>query len=122
MKKELCPTWQLKCENCGGMNHFSVAFSSLKPKKQQGKKSMQSVEQEFSRECDDSDSDDYLFCVESLSALHKKNSPKKIYANMRFRDVTVTFQLDCDATVNILPVDIYQEIFNDPQMRRLQHT
>ena len=73
------------------MNHFSVAFSSLKPKEQQGMKSMQSVEQEFSRECDDSDSDDYLFCVESISALHKKNSLKKIYANMRFRDVTVTF-------------------------------
>ena len=52
---------------------------------------MQSVEKEFSRECDDSDSDDYLFCVESLSALHKKNSPKKIYANMRLRDVPVTF-------------------------------
>ena len=47
---------------------------------------------------------------------------KKIYANMRLRDVTVTFQLDCGATVNILPVDIYQQIFNDPQMKRLQQT
>ena len=104
------------------MNHFSVACSLhatekwfIKPNKQQGKK-------EFSRECNDGDSDDYLFSVESLSALHKKNSPKKIYANMRLRDVTVTFQLDCGATVNILPVDIYQQIFNDPQMKRLQHT
>ncbi|KAK2551343.1 hypothetical protein P5673_027739 [Acropora cervicornis] len=104
------------------MNHFSVACSSLKPNKQQGKKSVHSVEQEFSRECNDGDSDDYLFSVESLSALHKNNSPKKIYANIHLRDVTVTFQLDCGATVDILPVDIYQHIFNDPQMKRLQHT
>ena len=82
---------------------------------------MHSVEPEFSRECNDGDSDDYLFSFESLSALHK-NSPKKIYANMHLRDVTVTFQLDCGATVNILPLDIYQQIFNDPQMKRLQHT
>ena len=121
-KKELCPAWQHKCGNCGGVNHFSVACSSLKPMKQQGKRSVHSVEQEFSRECNDGDSDGYLFSVESLSALHKKNSPKKIYANMRLRDVTGTFQLDCGATVNILPVDIYQQIFKDPQMKRLQHT
>ncbi|KAK2564234.1 Hepatocyte growth factor-regulated tyrosine kinase substrate [Acropora cervicornis] len=101
---------------------YTSAVLSLKPNKQQGKKSVHSVEQEFSRECNDGDSDDYLFSVESLSALHKKNSPKKIYANMRLRDVTVTFQFDCGATVNILPVDIYQQIFNDPQMKRLQHT
>ena len=123
-KKELCPAWQHKCDKCGGVNHFSVACSSLKPNKQQGKKSVHStsVQQEFSRECNDGGSDEYLFSVESLSALHKKNSPKKIYANMRLRDVTVTFQLDCGATVNILPVDIYQQIFKDPQMKRLQHT
>ena len=30
------------------------------------------------------------------------------------------FQLDCGATVNILPVEIYQQIFNDPQMRGVQ--
>ena len=34
----------------------------------------------------------------------------------------MTFHLNCGATVNILPVDIYQPIFNDPQMKRLQCT
>ena len=34
----------------------------------------------------------------------------------------MTFQLDCGVTVKILPVDIYQRIFHDPQMKRLQHT
>lgn len=41
---------------------------------------------------------------------------------MRLRDETVKFQLDCGATVNILPADIYQQVFNDPRMERLQPT
>ena len=113
-KKDLCPAWQHKCDICGGMNNFSVACSSLNSNKQQGKKSVISVEQELSREHNEGDNDDYLFSVESLSALHKKNSSKKIYANKHLRDVIVTFQLDCGATVNILPLDIYQWIFHDP--------
>ena len=30
------------------------------------------------------------------------------------------FQLDCGATVNILPLDVYQQIYHDPQMTCLQ--
>lgn len=33
LKKELCPAWQHKCDNCGRMNHFSVACRSQKAKK-----------------------------------------------------------------------------------------
>ena len=53
------------------------------------------------------DSDDNLFTVESVSAVHAKDSAKKNFANMQLRDETVKFQLDCGATVNILTVDIY---------------
>ena len=119
-KKELCPAWQQKCGNCGQMNHFSVACNSQKANTQPSKKSaVHNLEQQcpdFSEE----DSDDYLFTVESVSAVHTKDSPKKIFANMQLRDETVKFQLDCGATVNILPVDIYQQIYRDPQMTRLQ--
>ena len=121
LKKELCPAWQHKCDNCGKMNHFSVACRNQKANKQQTKKSVHNVEQD-AQDFNDEDSDDYLFSVESVSALHAKNSPKKIYANMRLRDETVKFQLDCGATVNILPADTYQQIFNDPRMERLQPT
>ena len=93
------------------MKHFSVACNSQKANKQPSKKSaVHKLEQQcpdFSEE----DSDDYLFTVESVSAVRIKNSPKKIFANMQLRDVTVKFQLDCGATVNILPVDIYQQIY-----------
>ena len=102
------------------MNHFSVASNSQKANAQPSKKSaVHNLEQQcpdFSEE----DSDDYLFTVESVSAVHTKDSPKKIFANMQLRDETVKFQLDCGATVNILPVDIYQQIYRDPQMTRLQ--
>ena len=103
------------------MNHFSVACNSRKAKKRTSKKSaVHKLEQQcpgFSEE----DSDDYLFTVESVSAVHTKSkrSPKKIFANMQLRDVIVKFQLDCGATANILPVDIYQQIYRDPQMTRL---
>lgn len=103
------------------MNHFSVACRSQKANKKQTKKSVHKVEQEVQK-FNDEDSDDYLFSVESVSVLYAKNSPKKIYANMRLRDETVKFQLDCGATVNILPADIYQQMFKDPRMERLQPT
>ena len=105
-KKELCPAWQQKCGNCGQMNHFSVACNSQKANTQPSKKSaVHNLEQQcpdFSEE----DSDDYLFTVESVSAVHTKDSPKKIFANMQLRDETVKFQLDCGATVNILPANL----------------
>ena len=119
-KKEPCPAWQRKCSQCGGMNHFPVACSSLKASKQHNTNRVHSIEQEFLDGGADSD-DDYLFSIESVGTLHVKNSPKKLYANMCLRDETVQFQLDC-GTVNILPADIYQKVYDDPNMTRLQKT
>ena len=47
LKKELCAACQQKYKECGGMNHFSVACSSLKVNKQQNMRSVHSVEPEF---------------------------------------------------------------------------
>ena len=47
-----------------------MACSSLKLNKQHGKKSVYSVEQKFTSECNEDDSDDHLSTVESVSALH----------------------------------------------------
>ena len=66
------------------------------------------------------DIDDYLFTVESVSALHTKDSPKKIFANMQLKGEKLKFQLDCGATDNILPVDFYKQIYHDPQITGLQ--
>lgn len=106
--------------SCGQMNHFSVAFNNQKANKQPSKKSVVHNLEQQSPDFSEADSDDYLFTVESVSAVHTKDSPKKIFANMQLRDETVKFQLDCGAAVNILPLHIYQQIYRDPQMTRLQ--
>lgn len=67
---------------------------------------------------DDND-DEYFLFVESVGAVSDKNYERKI-ATMHLRDQRLKFQLDCGATVNILPIDIYQKIFNDPQLARLK--
>ena len=46
----------------------------------------------------------------------------KIIASMRLINHYVRFQLDCGATVNILPVDEYKQIANDPALDRLNNT
>lgn len=102
------------------MNHFSVACNSQKANKQLSKKSVVHNLEQQSPDFSEEDSDDYLFTVESVSAVHTKDSPKKIFASMHLRDERVKFQLDCGATVNILPLDVYQQIYHDPQMTRLQ--
>lgn len=119
-KKELCPAWQHKCSACGKMNHFSVACHNPKTNQQQQTKRVHNVEESLSAKHDDEDSDEYLFRVESVASVQAKSSPKRIYASMRLRDETVKFQVDCGATVNILPVDVYQKVFSDPQLSRLE--
>ena len=41
---------------------------------------------------------------------------------MLLRDEQIQFQLDCGATVNILPLANYQQVFHDPSLSRLQPT
>ena len=41
---------------------------------------------------------------------------------MVLNDTLVKFELDCGARVNILPLDIYQEVFNDRQCNHLEKT
>lgn len=101
------------------MNHFSVACINQKANKQPSKKSVVHNLEQQSPDFSEAGSDDYLFTVESVSAVHTKDSPKKIFANRQLGYETVKFQLDCCVTVNILPLDIYQPIYRDPQMTRL---
>ncbi|XP_032241511.2 uncharacterized protein K02A2.6-like [Nematostella vectensis] len=112
--KEKCPAWQKTCDTCGELNHFSVACKALKASKK-GKKPIHNLDYESYS--------DYgaLFTVESVGTLNTNPlSPKKIYAHMRLRDELIKFQLDCGATVNILPEDLYKKVFNDPKLKRLQ--
>ena len=41
---------------------------------------------------------------------------------MVLKETSVKFQLDSGATVNILPVEIYQEVQKDPELKHLKNT
>ncbi|EDO28761.1 predicted protein [Nematostella vectensis] len=90
--------------------------SAQKPGKKPRSGPVHGVE-EFSDE-----SDDYFFYVESVGAVNAAQCKRKIFASMQLRDEQVKFQLDCGATVNILPIDKYVQIFNDPSHARLKKT
>ena len=73
-------------------------------------------------EHEDSDGDDYCLMVESVNSVYHKESPKKIFTTMVLKETSVKFQLDSGATVNILPVEIYQEVQKDPELKHLKNT
>lgn len=60
--------------------------------------------------------------VESVNSVYHKESPKKIFATMVLKETQVKFQLDNGATVNILPVEIYQEVQKAPELKHLKNS
>ena len=68
---------------------------------------------------EESDSDDYCLMVESVNSVYQKESSKKIFATIVLDETSVKFQLDSGATLNILPVEIYQKVKKD---RELKHS
>ena len=116
-KKESCPVWQKTCKECGQLNHFSGSAACKGDKQHQKQKPVHGIE-----DLSDDNDDEYFLFVESVGAVSNKNYERKIFATMHLRDQRLKFQLDCGPTVNILPVDIYQKVFNDPQLARLKKT
>ena len=64
--------------------------------------------------------EDYVLAVEPSE--DKAKYPKKLFANMTINKKEDKLQLDCGATVNILPEKIYRYVNNDPEMRKLAET
>ena len=96
MKKKLCPAWGKRCNVCRKMNHWKGSeFCRMKEK-------VRSVNQDY--DCCDSDSD--VASVKTLNALvngvvSKKDKP--IYCKMYISSNPVRLQVDCAATVSIIP-------------------
>ena len=70
----------------------------------------------------DDSSRDYFRYVESVSAINAEECQRKIFAAMPLRETKVKFQLDCGATVYILPVDEYKQVIYDPALNQLKET
>ena len=127
-KKEKCPGWGKTCGKCGAKNHFSVVCNKQRPPphrkkpRDKGKDRQSRSKVNMVYEQEESDSDDYCLMVESVNSVYHKVSPKKIFATMVLKETQVKLQLDSGATVNILPVEIYQEVQKDPELKHLKNT
>ena len=116
-KKKSCPVWQKRGKECVQLNHFSSSVACKSNKQDQKQKPVHGIE-----DLSDDNDDEYFLFVESVGAVSDKNYKRKIFATMHSRDQRIKFQLDCGTTANILPADIYQKVFNDPQLTGLEKT
>ena len=96
-RRDRCPAWGKTCHACCDRNHFSAKCTS----KSRGKPKVNVVQGAESE-----DPEDYISTVDLK--VSGKSYPKKLYATMVLEGTTkVRFQLDCGATVNVLPQSSY---------------
>ncbi|XP_046330984.2 uncharacterized protein K02A2.6-like [Haliotis rufescens] len=114
--RERCPAYGHTCSKCKKKNHFADKCPKGKKKKGQ----VQVV--------DEYDTDEHDEDAEYIMAMHTsvEDSVKeemyqnKLFAKMTLKKTEVKFQLDCGATVNLLPETLYSEIYDDPTLDNLQ--
>ena len=96
MKKELCPAWGKSCTSCGGKNHFSAS------RKCKGR-SVHGVKDDYASDSSDSSTGTISAITAELG--HNVNSVQHqlIYCEMEINHQPVKLQVDCGATVCILP-------------------
>ncbi|KAK3714128.1 hypothetical protein QZH41_002780 [Actinostola sp. cb2023] len=67
----------------------------------------------------DSEDEDYALALEGDGS-QNEDFPRKLYAHLAIENSIIKFQLDCGATVNILPSDLYIDIFGDHEYKLLK--
>ena len=109
MLKSKCPAYGKKCSKCGQMNHYAVRCPRNRKKIHQ-----------IAEDSEDSDDSELklleAYCVNSVS-LGKGN---QIYAELHVCDKPVKLQIDCGATVNILPKSLIGNLKMSPTSTLLQ--
>ena len=93
MVKEDCPAWGKRCSSCGKRNHFAVKCPTKKASKMSKAHAVQEVE-------DDSSEDEWISCVST-----KSSKDVKCRLLLGPEKVSYIFQIDCGASVNLLPYD-----------------
>ena len=104
MSRERCPAWGKTCHACGDTNHFIAKC----PSKRGGKQKVNAVHE---------GPEDYIATVDVkdyVGTVSTDRYPKKLHATMVLPGATeVNFQLDCGATVNVLPQSVYATLPRD---------
>jgi len=96
LQKEKCPAWGQTCRNCGGRNHFAKCCKKTERVSNVAEQS-------------DTDSDDDIehligsMTTNVCSVSDDPEYPREIHARMIINRKPVSFQLDCGASINILP-------------------
>ena len=98
MKKESCPAWGKSCDACKGKNHFKNSERCPKYKR-----NVHGVH-EYGYSDTDSSSCASISTVTTTDVCTIKSSEDSpVYCNMVVNKQLVKLQVDCGATVNVLP-------------------
>ena len=105
MNKKKCPAWGKQCQKCNGRNHFASVCKK-------DRRINHVVEDET-----DTDSDvEFItsICLEEeyISQVSDNEYPKEIYAEMIINGSSLSFQVDCGASVNIFTTQICRGLCN----------
>ena len=100
--KEKCPAWQKTCKACSGRNHFAVCCEASKspPKLAHKTRSYHGYGRKVynvNDDCSESETET-IGCVNAVN-----NQAEEIHAEFLLDNKVVKFQVDCGATVNIIP-------------------
>ena len=96
-RKELCSAYGKVCKKCGYKNHHASVCNSRGATRKQECKLV-----------DDESDTDSIFAVHNAGPLKRK-----LFANLLIQGTPIKFQLDCGATINLLPLSIAKGVFGD---------
>ena len=114
MKKEACPAWGKTCDDCGQKNHFKGSKKCKKNRK------VHSLHEYDSTSESDSDESAAVMSVTvaDVNSVRSENVP--IFCEMEVNRRNVKLQVDCGATVNILPKQHVEGLTIRPEVVHLQ--
>ena len=100
-KREKCPAYGKTCNLCSGLNHFAVCCEKSRKPPSGGKTRNYSKRRVHgvNDECSDSETE----VIGSVHAVDDSSHKKEIHAEFLIDKKLVKFQVDCGASVNILP-------------------
>jgi len=106
MKKEECPAWGKTCDSCHGRNHFKN--SNVCPVKKRVHAVREgNIQYELGSDSDSCVSISSVTCTADVYSVANSDTP--IYCNMIIEGAPVQMQVDCGATVNVLPKQYLKE-------------
>ncbi len=82
------------------------------------------IDELFESEDEETEYVDYVLTVKEKSVMSftENKFSKRMFAHMVLNETSVKFQLDSGATVNVLPLQLYRDIFNNPKLIHLEKT